>query len=68
MKVLVFSAKDFEIPYLECANKGRHKLTFIKATLTDETFMKVRGYDAISLFSSDEACFVTIEKLKDLGV
>jgi D-lactate dehydrogenase len=68
MKVLVFSAKDFEIPYLECANKGRHKLTFIKATLTDETFMKVIGYDAISLFSSDEACFVTIEKLKDLGV
>ena len=33
MKVLVFSAKDFEIPYLEDANKGKHKLTFIKASL-----------------------------------
>jgi D-lactate dehydrogenase len=68
MKVLVYSAKDFEIPYLEQANNKKHKLTFIKDALSSETTMKVIGYDAISMFSADTADFMTIEKLKDLGV
>ncbi|WNH07774.1 2-hydroxyacid dehydrogenase [Thalassobellus suaedae] len=68
MKVLVFSSKDFEIPYLEYANNKKHKLFFIKEALSSKTAMKAVGYDAISIFSSDEACFVTIEKLRDFGV
>lgn len=68
MKVLVFSAKDFEIPYLEDANRGKHKLTFIKASLSSKTAIKAIGFDAISIFSADEACFNTIEKLRDFGV
>ena len=68
MKVLVYSAKDFEIPYLEEANKRKHQLTFIKDALSSHTAMKVVGYDAISIFSADEACVITIEKLKDFGV
>lgn len=68
MKVLVYSAKDFEIPYLEHANKTKHKLTFIKEALSSKTAIKAVGFDAISIFSSDEACFITIEKLNDLGV
>ncbi len=68
MKVLVFSAKDFEIPYLEAANKGKHELTFIKDGLSSQTAMKVVGYNSISIFSADEACFNTIEKLRDFGV
>jgi len=68
MKVLVYSAKDFEIPYLEQANKRKHSLTFIKDSLSSKTTMKAVGYDAISVFSADEADFITIEKLKDFGV
>ncbi|WP_431136832.1 2-hydroxyacid dehydrogenase [Psychroserpens mesophilus] len=68
MKVLVFSAKDFEIPYLEQANNKKHKLTFVKYALSSETAMKAAGYNAISIFSADEACLITIEKLKDFGV
>lgn len=68
MKVLVYSAKDFEIPYLEKANNRKHKLTFIKDALSSETAMKAIGNDVISIFSADEACFITIEKLKDFGV
>lgn len=68
MKVLVYSAKNFEIPYLERANNGKHKLTFIKEALTSETTMKAVAFDAISIFSADEACFLTLEKLKDFGV
>jgi D-lactate dehydrogenase len=68
MKVLVYSAKDFEIPYIEQANNKKHKLTFTKDALSSETTMQSVGYDAISMFSADEADFITIEKLKDFGV
>jgi D-lactate dehydrogenase len=68
MNVLVYSAKDFEIPYLEEANNNKHNLTFIKAHLSSQTAMKAVGYDAISIFSADEACLITVEKLKDFGV
>ena len=68
MKVLVYSAKDFEIPYLENANKGKHKLKFIKESLTSRTAIKAVGYDAISIFSADEGSFMVIEKLKDFNI
>jgi len=68
MKVLIYSAKDFEIPYLEEANNKKHQLTFIKEALSSKTAMKAVGYDAISIFSADEACLITVEKLKDFGV
>ncbi|AUC81135.1 2-hydroxyacid dehydrogenase [Lacinutrix sp. Bg11-31] len=68
MKVLIYSAKDFEIPYLENANNGKHKLTFIKDALTSKTAIKALGYDAISIFSADECSFMILEKLKDFNV
>ena len=68
MKVLVYSSQDFIIPYIEKANKGIHKLTFIKENLSSESAMKALGYDAVSIFSQDKACYTTIEKLKDFGV
>lgn len=68
MKVLLYSAKDFEIPYLEKANNNKYQLTFTKEALSSQTAMMSVGYDAISIFSADEACFLTIEKLKDFGI
>jgi len=68
MKTLVYSAKDFEIPYLEKANRRKHKLSFTKAPLSSKTVIQSVGYKAISIFSADEASFITIEKLKELGV
>ena len=68
MKVLVYSSKDFEIPYLEDANKGKHKLTFIKDSLSSETAMKAVGFHAISVFSSDILSNTVLEKLKDFAV
>ena len=68
MKVLVYSSKGFEIPYLEDANKGKHKLTFIKESLSSETAMKAVGFHAISVFSNDILSNTVLEKLKDFGV
>jgi D-lactate dehydrogenase len=68
MKVLVYSSKDFEIPFLEKANRRKHKLTFIKEALSSKTAMMAVGFNAISIFSADDAWVTTIEKLKDFGI
>ncbi|GAB4157589.1 MAG: D-lactate dehydrogenase [Winogradskyella sp.] len=68
MKVLVYSTRDFEKSYLENANNGKHTLTFTKEALSSKTAINAIGYDAISIFSADEACFITIEKLRGFGV
>jgi D-lactate dehydrogenase len=68
MKVLIYSARDFEIPYLEAANNSRHQLEFTNESLCSKTAMQAVGYDAVCIFSADEACFLTIEKLKDFNV
>lgn len=68
MKVLVFSARDFEISYLKKANNRKHELVFIKEALSSKTAERAIGYQVISIFSADEASFITIEKLSDLGV
>ena len=68
MRVLIYSAKEFEIPYLEDTNNRKHKLTFIKDSLTSETAIKAVGYDAVSIFASDNASNTILEKLKDFGI
>lgn len=68
MKVLVYSAKDFEIPYLEAANKGKHKLSFTPDSLTTDTTMQSVGFQAISVFSNDTVSNTVLEKLKDFGI
>jgi D-lactate dehydrogenase len=68
MKVLIYSAKKFEIPYLEKANNRKHKLTFIDDALSSETAMKAIGFDGISIFSADDASDLVIEKLKDFKI
>ncbi|MCA0154243.1 2-hydroxyacid dehydrogenase [Winogradskyella vincentii] len=68
MKVLIYSAKAFEIPFLEKANRNKHQIKFIEDRLNSKTAVKAVGYDAVSIFSADEACFLTIEKLKEFGI
>lgn len=68
MKVLVYSAKSFEISLLEAANDGKHEITFIRERLTSESAIRAVGYPVISIFSADDASPNTLEKLKDFGV
>jgi D-lactate dehydrogenase len=68
MKVLIYSARPFEIPYLKQANTTPHQIDFLNDALNSRTAPKANGYDAISIFSGDEACFITLEKLKDCGI
>jgi len=68
MKVLVYSAKDFEIKNLEKLNGNKHKLKFVPDVLNSTTAVMAAGYDAISIFSNDDASLVVLEILWDLGV
>lgn len=68
MKTLLYSTKDYEIPYLEKANCRKHELTLIKEALSSESAMKAIGYDAISISSADKVSSIIIEKLSDFGV
>ena len=68
MKLLIYSAKKFEVPFLKLANKNNHKVTYLKEALDTETVIKAMGYKAISIFSGDDASPIVLEKLWDLGV
>jgi D-lactate dehydrogenase len=68
MRLLVYSAKDFEIPFLEAANTKGHTVTFTSKALNSENALLAVGHDAISIFSADDASMIVLEKLKELGV
>jgi len=68
MKTTVFSTHKFEEPHLLSANKGRHELNLLEVRLTESTASLARGTEAISLFTSDDASAVVLEKLKDMGI
>ena len=58
----------FEIPFLQKANSAHHKVKYIPDALDTNTAIKAVGFEAISIFSGDDACLVVLEKLRDLGV
>ncbi|WP_394973081.1 2-hydroxyacid dehydrogenase [uncultured Croceitalea sp.] len=68
MKLLVYSAKEFEIPFLSKANKDVHTITYTKDALDFETAIQALNFKAISIFSGDDASSVVLEKLWDMGV
>ena len=50
MKTLVYSAREFEVPYLEAANAEQHAMHFITPSLNQKTAANAKGYTAISIF------------------
>ena len=51
MKLLVFSAKAYEIPFLERANVNNISLNYTKDALDSQTALQAVGFKAISIFS-----------------
>lgn len=68
MKILIYSAKDFEIPFLERANNEVHQVKYIPERLTAKTAILAMGFDAISIFSADIASSEVLERLKGFGI
>jgi D-lactate dehydrogenase len=69
MKVVVFSAKPYDIMFLTEANRAHgHELTFLEARLTEETAPLAGGSDAVCVFPNDRVDGSVLEQLKALGV
>ncbi|WP_299183847.1 2-hydroxyacid dehydrogenase [uncultured Aquimarina sp.] len=68
MKILIYSAKDFEIPFLEKANKNVYQIKYIPERLTSKTAMMALGFDVVSIFSADDGTSKTLELLKEFGI
>ena len=68
MKVFIYSAKPFEIPLLTEANNDNHYLEFTTRRLDLETAQMALNFDAISIFSADDASIDVLKKLHNLGV
>lgn len=68
MKVLIYSILGFDKPFLERAAHGNHEFVFTEQTLNENTVNLAKGFDAISLFTSDNASETIVEKLYSYGV
>jgi D-lactate dehydrogenase len=68
MKVIVYSAKPYDTPYLETAAGQKHEIEFIEKRLTLETATLAKGSDAVALFTSDDASGPVLKKLAECGV
>ena len=68
MNVLIFSIREFETPYLENASQNSFSLVTEKSSLSIDTAVKAKGFDAISIFSSDQADAEVLQLLHSYGV
>ena len=67
MKTLVYSSHGFDKPFLK-ASKGLHEMDFVEKRLSIETVFLAEGYQAVALFSSDNASEEVLKKLNELGI
>ncbi len=65
MKIAVYSFHKFEKSFLEQANNGINEMQFFDVRLTIDTALLCKGFDAVSLFVSDDASAPVLEKLRD---
>lgn len=68
MKVVFYSAKDFELPWLKAALPENIEAAYIRESLSIETTVHAEGHDGICIFNTDEASAVVIRKLALLNV
>jgi len=68
MRILVYSAKDFEIPYLKRANLLHFDLDFTDKSLNIHTTSLSRGYDCVCVFTNDDVSAHVMRDLQAFGV
>ena len=68
MRALVYSTRAFDRRALEVANAGRHNLEFVEASLRERTAGLAEGFEAVVIFSQDEASSAVLETLHSCGI
>ncbi len=68
MKVAVYSTHKFERNYLETVFSGKHDVKYIGSSLSIDTAPLAHGYEAVSIFVSDDASSQVLQILGKAGV
>lgn len=68
MKVLVYSSRAYDQRALTEKLSGRHELHFTPERLSPESAVLAKDFDAVCLFTSDDASAPVLEKLHQFGV
>tara|TARA_R110002167_G_scaffold222295_1_gene427216 strand:+ start:983 stop:1978 length:996 start_codon:yes stop_codon:yes gene_type:complete len=68
MKVAVFDTHEFEKEYIIKANNDKNELKLLNTYLTLDTVELAKGYEAVSIFTGDDASKAVLDKLKEFGV
>jgi D-lactate dehydrogenase len=68
MRILVYSARDFEIPYLKKANLLHFDLEFTDKSLNIHTTSLSKGYDCVCVFTNDDVTAPVLRDLHSFGV
>jgi D-lactate dehydrogenase len=68
MKILFYSTKPYELPFLNAANTANETLKFISEPLSINNVSQAKSYDAICIFVSDDCSAPVLEALVRNGV
>lgn len=68
MKTLFYSTRDFEKKYLTNANNTAHDIVYSMEPLTLATVQIANGFDAIVIFTSDDASAEVLKALQLIGI
>jgi D-lactate dehydrogenase len=68
MKVVFFSVKVFEIPFIQNANKNNYRLSLFADRLDLKTVSLAEGHDAVCVFTGDDASADVLKKLHEMGI
>jgi len=68
MKTLIYSIHGFDKPFLDKAATDKHELHYTEQPLNETTAHLAEGFDAVALFTSDNASAEVLVKLNDCGV
>jgi len=68
MKVAVFSFHEFERPFLDAANAGKHELKYIESSLSAHTAILAHDCEVVSIFTNDDASAEVLDLLHQEGI
>lgn len=68
MKTLVYSTHGFDKPFIQKAASRKHEVVFTESPLNENTAQLANGFDAVALFTSDNAPEKVIELLYKIGI
>lgn len=68
MKIVFYSARNYEKPYIESAAHGRYEIAYCREALGSKTVSRARGADAVCIFINDDASGKVLEQLHKLGI